>query len=84
MLFCYSSLNRLKQWPNFGLVTINQEDNACKTLKQKVTVLYAADSDDEIRTVSVSRSAPLWGRSINPDMLQRAGMVWFNLLNSSL
>ena len=38
MVFCYSSLNRLKQWPNFGLVTINQEDNACKTLKQKVTL----------------------------------------------
>ena len=38
MVFCYSSLNGLKQWPNFGLVRINQEDNACKTPKQKVTL----------------------------------------------
>ena len=48
------------------------------------SVWYTADSDDKIRTVSVSASVPLWGRSINPDMLQRAGMVRFNLLNISL
>ena len=64
----------------------NQSRGQCmqNTKTKSHSVLYAADSDDEIRTVSVSRSAPLWGRSINPDMLQRAGMVWFNLLNSSL
>lgn len=42
------------------------------------SVLYTADSDGQIRTVSVSGSVLLWGRSINPDMLQRAGMVRFN------
>ena len=64
----------------------NQSGGQCmqNTKTKSHSVLYTADSDGQIRTVSVSGSVLLWGRSINPDMLQRAGMVRFNLLNISL